>query len=189
MEPYDLLRSFVAAAEQLGLRYLVTGSLATIAFGESRFTNDIDVVVELPPEKVQPLCACFPAPEYYVSETAARQAVLEQRQFNIIHPASGFKIDVIVAKQAPFDISRLSRAVRMTTGEGLQVSFSSPEDIIVKKLDFYRMGESDKHLRDITGILKSRGSQLDYDYLAKWIGEFQLDEIWQAVLKRHQGTS
>jgi hypothetical protein len=40
MERSELLRYFTAVLEQLGLRYFVTGSMATIFFGEPRFTND-----------------------------------------------------------------------------------------------------------------------------------------------------
>jgi hypothetical protein len=64
MEPSELLRRFVAVMERLKIRYLVTGSMATMAYGEPRFTNDIDVVVALPLDLVDAFCESFPEPEF-----------------------------------------------------------------------------------------------------------------------------
>ena len=85
------LRLAVSVFERLGLRYLVTGSLATVFYGEPRFTNDIDIVVDLPAKRVVELCAAFPSPEFYVSPESALRAVAKKGQFNVIHPASGLK--------------------------------------------------------------------------------------------------
>ncbi len=72
MEQSELLRFVVEALERIGLRYFVTGSMATIFFGEPRFTNDIDIVVDLPADKIAPLCAAFPSPDFYLSEETVR---------------------------------------------------------------------------------------------------------------------
>src|SRR6476620_9827495 len=93
MEQSELLRYVVTALERQGLRYLVTGSVATIFFGEPRFTNDIDIVLILPREQIAGFCRSFPFPEFYLSEEAVHQAVEHHGQFNIIHPVSGLKID------------------------------------------------------------------------------------------------
>jgi hypothetical protein len=74
MEQSDLLRKLASELERLAIPYLVTGSTATIAFGEPRFTNDIDVVVELRLEQVNALCDAFPGPEFYCSKAAAELA-------------------------------------------------------------------------------------------------------------------
>src|SRR5262245_44010247 len=113
MGPSDLLRKLAEALEALEIPYLITGSMATIAYGEPRFTNDIDVVVELPEAKVDAFCDAFPPGEFYCPRAAALDAVRRRFQFNILHPASGLKIDVILANEGPFDRSRLARAVRI----------------------------------------------------------------------------
>jgi hypothetical protein len=89
MEQSELLRYLTKALERIGLRYFVTGSTATVFFGEPRFTNDIDVVVDLPANKIPELCAAFPSPEFYLSEETVRRAVSRRGQFNIIQPSSG----------------------------------------------------------------------------------------------------
>jgi hypothetical protein len=187
MEQSDLLRHVVSVLERLGISYFVTGSTASIAYGEPRFTNDLDVVVDLPPEWVAPFCAAFPFPDFYVSEEAAREALSRRHQFNIIHPSSGLKVDVIIRKDTPLDRLRFARARRLKPAPDYEASFASPEDIIIKKLEFYREGASEKHLRDIAGILKISGDRLDMGYIEEWTRRLGVEEIWRAV--RRAGIS
>ncbi len=100
MEQSELLRFLVTALENLNLPYFITGSTVTIFYGEPRFTNDIDVVVDLPGEEVSAFCRRFPDGDFYVSEEAVRDAVARRSQFNIIHPRSGLKIDVMILPPA-----------------------------------------------------------------------------------------
>jgi hypothetical protein len=100
----------------------------------------------------------------------------------IIHPASGLKIDVIIPKKNEFDRLRFERRRTVRTAEGLEISYSSPEDIIVSKIEFYQQGRSEKHLRDVAGIIKISGDDLDFDYLAVWMGEKGLRAVWDDFL-------
>ena len=161
MDQLELLRLAVAALERLGLRYYVTGSMASMRYGEARLTNDIDIVIELPPARVRELCAAFPEDDFYVSEDAAKSAAARGGQFNVIRPDAGLKVDFIVSLPHSPDRARFGRALRLATADGGDALFASPEDSIVSKLDFFRQGESDKHLRDIASILKIRGDRLD----------------------------
>jgi hypothetical protein len=184
MEPSDLLRKLATELERLGIEYLVTGSIATITYGEPRFTNDIDVVVELRLDHVDAFCSAFPSPEFYCSKDAAVHAIREHFQFNILHPASGLKIDVIVPADSEFNRSRFSRRLRMPGGMDFDVWLSSPEDVIVKKMEFYKEGHSEKHVRDILGVLKLRGDKIDRDYITLWADRMQLSDIWRDILER-----
>ena len=80
--------------------------------------------------------------------------------------------------------SRLARARSLHPAADYVAFFSSPEDVILMKLDFHRKGGSDKHLRDIAGVLRISGEQLDRAYLDSWARDMGLDEIWQALLNR-----
>lgn len=184
MEQSDLLRHVVGVLEKLGLRYLVTGSVVTIFFGEPRVTNDIDIVVALPIERISDFLDAFPEDEFYLSEAAIREAVKASGQFNIIHPASGLKVDVMIPQDTPFNQSRFSRSVRVTPDGDFDASFASVEDVIIKKMESYREGGSEKHLRDITGVLRISGQRVDRDYVRNWAEKLDLLDIWQAVLNR-----
>ena len=184
MEQSDLLRYFVTRAEALRLRYFVTGSVATIYFGEPRFTNDIDIVVDLPQEKVRALCESFPGPEFYLDEDAALAAIKQSGQFNIIHPTSGLRIDVMIPSDSAFNRSRFERVRRLRPEKEYEAPFASPEDVILKKLEFYQAGSAEKHLRDIAGVLKIGGNQIDRAYISEWASRLGIGTIWQAVLDR-----
>lgn len=181
MEQSELLRYVTDVLERLGLRYFVTGSVATIFFGEPRFTNDIDIVADLPAHRIRDLCAAFPAEEFYLDEEAVRRAVSRQRQFNILHPASGLKVDVMVPADNAFNRSRFARIRRLKPASDYDAAFASPEDVILKKLEYYQEGGSEKHLRDIGGILRISGEQLDLAYIDDWSARLGLSEIWTAV--------
>jgi len=181
MEQSDLLRFVVEVLERLRIRYFVTGSMASVFYGEPRYTNDIDIVVQLPAGKVKAFCRTFPIEDFYVSEEAAREAVLSSGQFNILHPSSGLKVDVIIPRETVFDRGRFLRSRRLPSAADFQVMFSSPEDVIIKKMEFYRDGQSEKHLRDIASMLKVSGNRLDRDYIEDWANRFGLVDVWRKV--------
>ena len=183
MDLSELLERVARTFDELSIPYLVTGSVATITYGEPRFTNDIDIVASLSQGKVEELCAAFPEDEFYVSVDAGREAVEKKSRFNILYPITGLKVDVIVADESDFNISRFSRSRRLEIAPGVEISFASPEDVIIKKLHYYREGGSEKHLRDIAGVMRIIGEKLDRDYIAIWARKMGLEEIWAAVLE------
>ena len=91
MDQRDLLHRVLDGLAASGVDYLLVGSVASAAYGEPRLTLDIDVVAALTVAQLPPFLSCFPAPEFYVSSDAAAEAVRSGKQFNIIHPASGWK--------------------------------------------------------------------------------------------------
>jgi hypothetical protein len=187
MGPFELLERVVQALESLKISYLVTGSVAAMAYGEPRLTNDIDIVAGVEEGHIRGLLEAFPEDEFYIRADMIRQAIGQPGQFNIIHPASGLKVDVIIRRDTPFDQSRFSRKRLISPAESYQASFASPEDVILKKMEYYREGGSEKHLRDITGILKVSGEDIDRAYTALWADRLGLVEIWEAVLRRLEG--
>jgi hypothetical protein len=56
------------------------------------------------------------------------------------------------------------------------------EYVILRKLEYYREGRSDKHLRDIAGILELSAIQIDNAWLEEQISERRLQDEWNAVL-------
>jgi hypothetical protein len=95
MEQHELLLYVVRRLEEAGIKYLITGSMAAMIYGEPRFTNDVDIVVEIHESDISRLKECFPEDEFYFSEDAAGKAVRNEGQFNVIHPSTGFKIVII----------------------------------------------------------------------------------------------
>ena len=109
MGPYELLEFIVRIFEKLQIPYLVTGSVAAMAYGEPRLTNDIDIVTGIDATHISGLLAELPRDQFYVSDDTIRDAIRYKTQFNIIHPASGLKIDVVIRDKSAFNDSRFSR--------------------------------------------------------------------------------
>lgn len=187
MNQADLLRYLVEALEELGVDYMISGSQASLYYGEPRFTQDIDVVADVKPSHLPALVRRFPAPDFYLSEEAARDAIGTRGQFNIIHPASGLKIDVIVKKDTLYDRVEFDRRQRQPIVPGKDAYFARPEDVIVYKMLYYREGGSERHLRDIAGMLRISGSEIDVEYVAEWAQQLGLTEIWKVVLNQARG--
>ena len=187
MEPSELMRNVAAVCERLGIPYRVVGSMASSLYGEPRATNDIDMVLQLDASKVASFCSAFPPPDFYCSLDAAHDAVKARFQFNILHLASGLKVDIIIAGDSEFDRAQLTRGGPLRVDDTHHVSVASPEDVIIKKLEYFKLGGSEKHLRDIVGILKVQAEAIDRAYLAEWIAKLVLSAEWALVESRLPG--
>jgi hypothetical protein len=93
------------------------------------------------------LLARFPPPEFYRAEDAIRDAISTRGQFNIIHPESSLKVDVIARKDTPYDLVEFSRRQWRPALEKREAYFARPEDVIIYKMIYYRQGGSERHLR------------------------------------------
>ena len=189
MEAEDLLEYARGVCDRLGIFYFVVGSMATIAYGDPRLTNDIDIVIDLPNEKVDPFCDAFSGEEFYVSRQAVRAAVAKRFQFNVIHTTSGYKIDFVVLSDSDFDRSRRRRCRDLPVLAEGPTWFASPEDVILKKMLYFKEGGSDKHLRDIAGVLRLQGERLDKFYVAEWAKLLGVEGIWQAIVAKEHDAS
>lgn len=184
LEPIEFMQIVASFFESRGIAYYVVGSMASMAYGDARLTNDVDIVAHLSAESIPDLCREFSAPEYYVSEPAVRDAIARHFQFNIIHPASGLKVDVIVPQDTEFARSELARIRRISDEDRFSCWFGSPEDVILKKLEFFQIGGSEKHLRDIAGMIKLLRDKLDRDYLQTWADRLDVASEWKFVQTR-----
>jgi hypothetical protein len=167
---------------------MVVGSVASAAYGEPRATLDIDIVADFGPDQVGPFCASFPDGEFYVSVDAAREAVRAGHQFNVLHPASGNKADLMMPRRDAWGCEQMSRRQRVRLLPDLQGEAARPEDIILSKLWYYREGGSEKHLRDIAGILMVNGEQVDREYINRWAPDLGVSDVWEAVRRRVGGS-
>ena len=180
----ELLIHVIEVVEAQSLDYMIVGSFASAAYGEARLTLDIDIVVQLSGERVQRFVDAFPNPEFYVSESAAREAVAVRGQFNVIHPGSGNKVDFMIARDDAWGESQFRRRVRKLILPDREAFVAAPEDVILGKLWYYQEGGSEKHLRDIAGMLQVGDEEIDRNYIADWAEQLGLQEPWQAVLER-----
>jgi hypothetical protein len=185
-EPVEVTLKVTAVFEKLGVAYLIGGSLASTLYGMIRTTQDSDIVAEMQRGHLQPFVSAL-QDEFYVDEEMIADAIGHNSSFNIIHRETMFKVDVFIPRPRPFLQSQLARAQRQTFIFENEVSakFASPEDTILSKLEWYRMGGevSERQWRDILGVLKTRAGELDLAYLKKWANELKVDDLLERALK------
>lgn len=184
MEQTDILRHAVDALDYLEVAYLVVGSIASIAYGESRFTQDIDIVAAFQIKHVPGIINAFPAPDFYVSEVAVRDAIRSSFQFNVIHPRSGNKIDFILPRTGAWANARMARRRPVRLIPDRDVMTAAPEDVILGKLWYYSEGGGDRHLRDIAGILRVTGDGVDREEVERWATELGYLDIWRQIVAK-----
>ena len=175
----------VDALEKLGVRYLIGGSLASALYGVPRATMDADLVADLRLEHAEPLAHALTS-AFYVDAEMIRDAVRQQRSFNVIHLATAFKVDVFVRKKRAFDESQLARRTKqiVATDPERTAFVASAEDTILAKLEWYRIGgeTSERQWRDVLGVVKVQGERLDVMYLRQWAAQLGVADLLERVL-------
>jgi hypothetical protein len=177
----DLIALFVHPLGRLGIRYMVSGSVAVSLFGEPRLTHDVDVVVFLADADVARLPTAFAPPAFYLPplDVIAVERARERRgHFNVIHVASGLKADFYTSNRDPLHDWAIART-RTVSLDGAPIAVAPPEYVILRKLEYFREGGSEKHLRDIRSIVAVSGDVLDHAALDAWVERLALEPQWR----------
>ena len=185
-EPLEVTLMVTGVLERHGVPHLIGDSLASTLYGMVRTTQDSDIVAEMRLEHLQPFVSAL-QDEFYMDSEMIAESIQHNSSFNIIHRETMFKVDVFIPRPRPFLQSQLARAQRQTFALGTEVSaaFASPEDVVLSKLEWYRLGGevSDRQWRDILGVLKTREGELDLDYLRQWANELKVPDLLERALK------
>ncbi len=178
--PLRALLVVIDHLERLGVRYAIGGSFASSLHGEPRSTADFDLLIELDSERVTALVRAL-EPICYVDARAAAEAVRRAGSFNVIHLETIQKIDLFVAGSRPLDRHQLAHAVSVTLDPASPqpVAVTSAEDIVLRKLAWYREGGevADRQWRDLVGVLKASRDELDRAYLARAANEMDVADL------------
>ena len=180
MNERDLLVDCLRRLNRTGVRYYLTGSMASNYWGIPRTTHDLDFVVQLPSAVVPRIVEEFSG-DFYIDEAAVRSAFQPPFQFNAIDNRSALKVDFWLSQAAPFDREMFARRVRATLfGEAAWIA--TAEDVILHKLVWDRMTPSDRQLGDAAGVVAVQADALDHAYLRRWAQELEVAENLDRLL-------
>lgn len=179
----ELSLLFIRPLNQIGARYIVSGSIAAIIYGEPRLTHDVDFIIYLNPENVRRLPEVFPQSDFYLPpvQVILDEVARDQRgHFNVIHLDTGFKADFYTSGRDELHAWAFRNARRLEY-RGEILSVAPPEYVIIRKLEYFREGGSDKHLRDIRSMLMVSGPQINKEEIQDWIKRRGLEAQWGKV--------
>ena len=185
VEEIAILQTLIDTLDKLNIAYAIGGSMASSVYGAVRFTQDADITVE-PFSAVADKLYRTVKKDFYISKNAMNYAVQNHTSFNVIHLTTAFKIDIFVMANDEFRKQIFSRRKKLPLGESSEkpLSFVSPEDIVLLKLDWYKKTDcsSERQWSDILGVLSVRGSEIDIEYLKSWAGKLGVDKLLEKAV-------
>jgi hypothetical protein len=179
----DFLRRITSALDMHDVPYMLTGSVVSSMYGTPRSTNDIDIVIAPTREQVLAVVQLFQRLGYSVHPESALTALRNRSQFDVVDLGAGWKADLIVRKEREF--SEIEFARRETHEvEGVRLALATAEDVLLAKLEWAKLSESDRQLADAAGILKMQHDLLDRGYIEHWVDVLDVRTQWALVQQR-----
>ena len=175
------LREVIRVLDRMGIAYAIGGSIACSFHGIGRMTRDADLTAEPFPGREAEFVRHFDPVAYYLPVEAVQDAIRGHSSFNVLHLDSGFKIDLFIRKDEPFEQSAFARRLPMTLPDVPEepVLFYTAEDTVLFKLRWYRLGNeiSDRQWNDVLGVLRAQAGRLDDAYLDRWAAEIGVGDL------------
>lgn len=164
--------------------------MASAVYGMARATMDVDVVVDLREEHVAPFVASL-GTDFYADALSIRDAIERRASCNLIHLPTMFKVDLFVVGDRAWDRQQLARRQRrsLSSADGPAAEVASAEDVILAKLDWYRLGNqvSDRQWRDVLSIIAVQGERLDRSYLNLWAESLGVADLLRRAQEEARG--
>ena len=183
MSVQSVFEKLRAALDAVCIPYFVTGSFASSAHGIPRSTNDIDIVIAPSRQQLEQLLKEFPESEFATDREDALDALARSSLFNVVDYATMWKVDFIIKQPTPFDASRFSRRDVVEIA-GVLLYTATAEDILITKLWWAKLGESERQINDAAGVVQVQGENLDLEYVERWVAVLELDRQWTTVRER-----
>ncbi len=184
MEQANVFLIFTQPLEEANIRYMATGSVASMLYGIPRFTHDLDLVIELAGQQIEAIVHAFPLESFYAPPAEVMQVESHRPyrgHFNIIHHDTGLKADIYVHGRDLLQAWGLAHKTRIELPDGQGMWVAPPEYVILRKLEYYREGQAEKHLHDIRGMLDISGDIIDHTIIREWVERLELLKQWTQV--------
>jgi hypothetical protein len=157
-----------------------------MVYGEPRLTNDIDIILHVDVRTAGAVVRAFPLDRFYCppEEVIAVEARRRRRgHFNLIHHETGHKADIYLSGDDPLHVWGFARRRRIDMPAGKALWVAPPEYVILRKLEYFKEGGSEKHVGDIRGMLDTSGDALDRPALEEWTRRLGVTDEWSAIIR------
>ena len=177
-EIFDTLSDVVVRLNELGVEYMLTGSVAMSSYVTARATMDIDVIIEIEQADIQKFERRF-ADDYYISLESIRRAQQHRSMFNVLNNTTGIKVDFILRKPNRSEAAKFQRR-RLSKIDGTEFWVISKEDLILSKLAWAKDSHSERQFEDVRTLLESGA---DMAMIEREIQEEGLTDVWTAYFE------
>ena len=185
MQELNLFAIYTDILSKNNIEYFISGSVAAIVYGEPRLTHDIDLIISLSDNVITKFVAAFPPNLFYCPPKEVIKTEIKRTSrghFNLIHQETGFKADIYLIGQEKLQKWALENKVKINFA-GIDIFLAPVEYVIIKKLEFYREGNSQKHIEDIKNILINSEHLINFTFLNKSVKDLGLEDVWSLVRK------
>lgn len=177
---FSAIRHVTTLLDEMDVRYVIGGSVASTVHGLVRTTMDVDIIANLKPQHVDRFVAAL-SEQFYLDEMTVRRTITRRTSFNLIHLETMVKVDIFLPKDRPFDRQQLARRIaeHVVPDSDNALWILTAEDTILAKLDWFRQGGgvSERQWRDVLGVIKTQGDRLDRDYLLQGAAQLDISDL------------
>ncbi|MBS4016104.1 MAG: hypothetical protein KGZ86_06715 [Candidatus Latescibacteria bacterium] len=177
----QLTELVVSNLQKSNIQYMLTGALAINYYGVPRMTHDIDIIIQITSKDIRKIQVLFDN-DFFVGEESIRSALAESSMFNVIHKETGYKVDFWILKEDEYNRTAFVRR-KECQYQQKQIYIASPEDMIIIKLEWYKMSDIDKHYFDVINLYNIQRDNLDEKYIIYWCQKKSLLDLWKKIQK------
>jgi hypothetical protein len=199
-DPFPITLLVCETLERLRIAYLVCGSVAGRVHGQSRETNDVDILANIQAKHARPLAQAL-VPHFDL-QLADIQEALEHAQMyqndpnrdprhrpsiKAAHRTLPWRIDIFVPLGEEFDRSQLARRrrVELSADQSRAIYVATTEDTILAKIRWYSWAPiaTSRQWDDVLALLAMHGRQLDLQYLRRWAANLSIADLLGIALQ------
>ncbi|MEO0103665.1 MAG: hypothetical protein ABIK40_05265 [candidate division WOR-3 bacterium] len=179
MEIEEVIKKVINILDKLNIPYLLTGALSVVYYGEPRATHDIDLVIQIKEDDITLLMKGF-QDNFFIDEESIRNALKERSMFNAVHKDTNFKVDFWILTEDKFNKEMFNRRVKRNI-LGIEIYLPTPEDVIINKLEWFKMSNIDKHYYDALSVYCVQKDNLDIEYIKNCCKAKSILEIFERM--------
>jgi predicted nucleotidyltransferase len=157
------LKKIIDVLNKEEIDYMIVGGFAVTFYNRARFTNDIDIVIQVYPNNIYKIVEHFPEWKPFIKgfEENAEKGIV----WNLMDFETGVKYDFMLYQDSDYNCTAFNRR-QMVDFLGIECHIASIEDLIISKLIWYNISKSEKQFGDVTYLLNY--PKLNMDYLKIW---------------------